>query len=407
MSNDAAAFCSGPGWPFFLASNSVLVLRVDADETILAANAFATHLIGEALVGQTLASILIDFGHRTSLSDWIGHGPQRRLLNVRTASGLPHTLEATLEPMGVDYLLFGEVNAADQALLSREVLEVNHELNNVSRELALKNDDLIKTQCQLLESEKMAAVGQLAAGLAHEINNAVGFVKSNTGASQRYFSDINRVVQTYEALDHELSENGRSRVARVKQHVGLEDLQQDLDSLFAETFEGIQRIQDLVRDLRTFSNLDGACHTWANPEQGIDSALNMILGDRLNRVKVSKDYAGIPEIRCAPSQLNQVFMSILLNALEAIDPPGVIMVRTGFSAREVWIEIEDSGKGISPEHLQRIFEPFFTTKPVGQGMGLGLALAYGIVKRHRGRIDVMSEPGQGTRVKIVLPIDNQ
>lgn len=406
MSNEEVGFCEGSGWPFLLASNSVAVLRVNAEGIILAANVFATKLIGEALVGQTLESIWLDFGQRTNLTDWIGSGQQRRLLNVRTSSGLPQTLEGTIEPLGSDYLLFGEVNAADQAMLSREVLELNHELNNISRELALKNDDLIKTQCQLLESEKMAAVGQLAAGLAHEINNSVGFVKSNTGTCQRYFSDINRVVHLYDELAHELSENGRSRVAGVKQQVELEDLQQDLDSLFAETFEGLQRIQDLVRDLRTFSHLDGAFNTWANPEHGIDSVLSMIRGEWLNKVEVSKHYAGVPEIRCAPSQLNQMFMSILLNALEAIEPPGAIVIRTGCSVREVWIEIKDNGKGIAPEHMQRIFEPFFTTKLAGQGMGLGLALAYGIVKRHRGHLDVISEPGHGTTVTIVLPIDS-
>lgn len=403
MNDDLWPFARGPGWRFLMASSSVAVLRVSAAGIVLACNRYVEKLTGMDLTGQPWSAMLIEFGPRVALEDWGRADPGPRLLNVCTAAGLPQTLEVTLETIGDEYLLIGEVDAADQARLSGELMELNHELNMLGRELALKNHDLIKAQCQLVESEKMTAIGQLAAGVAHEINNAVGFVKSNLGTSRRYMGEIQRVLQAYAGLEHELTDASRSRLARLKQEVELDYLQEDLDTLFAETLGGVQRIQGIVSDLRTFSQLDSTQDAHANLEQGLDSAIGLIGSERLNKIRIVKDYSGVPEVRGPPSELHQVFLNILLNAVEAIEPPGQITIRTGADTSEVWVEIEDTGKGIAPEHVSRVFEPFFTTKPVGQGVGLGLALSYGVVKRHRGRMSFSSEPGKGTRVRIALP----
>jgi signal transduction histidine kinase len=158
-----------------------------------------------------------------------------------------------------------------------------------------------------------------------------------------------------------------------------------------------------VQDLKDFSHVDETDKQWASLEKGMDSTLNVVWNELKYKTEVVKEYAGIPDIECIPSQLNQVFMNLLINAAQAIDKHGRITVRTGQEDQKVWVEIQDTGRGIKPEHLSRIFDPFFTTKPVGKGTGLGLSLSYGIVNKHNGRIEVHSEEGQGTSFRIWLP----
>jgi signal transduction histidine kinase len=165
----------------------------------------------------------------------------------------------------------------------------------------------------------------------------------------------------------------------------------------------MQRVKRIVQDLKDFSHVDETDKQWASLEKGMDSTLNVVWNELKYKTEVVKEYAGIPDIECIPSQLNQVFMNLLINAAQAIDKHGRITVRTGQEEQKVWVEIQDTGRGIKPEHLSRIFDPFFTTKPVGKGTGLGLSLSYGIVNKHHGRIDVHSEEGWGTRFRIWLP----
>jgi signal transduction histidine kinase len=249
----------------------------------------------------------------------------------------------------------------------------------------------------------MASIGQLAAGVAHEINNPVGFVKSNLGTLQRYIADLGTVLKAYAEIEHELGEASQASVSQLKKDIDLDYLQQDLDILLTETNDGVQRVQDIVRDLKNFSHVSSTEFVLANLEMGLDSTLNVVWNELKYKAKVVKEYAAIPEIMCAPSQLNQVFMNLLVNASHAIEERGQISIRTTSSEAEVRVEIEDSGRGIPPENLSRIFEPFFTTKPVGKGTGLGLSLSYGIVKKHQGRIEVSSEVGKGTRFTVILP----
>jgi len=262
---------------------------------------------------------------------------------------------------------------------------------------------LEEAQNQLLQSEKMASMGQLAAGVAHEINNPVGFVNSNLGTLQRYANNMLQLLAAYEEVEASLGDDERQSIEKLKKEIDATYLREDIGDLLSESLDGLQRVKRIVQDLKDFSHVDKAELEWANLEKGLDSTLNVVWNEIKYKAKVVKEYGNTQPIECFPSQLNQVFMNLLINAAHSIEDTGQITIRTGEDDEQTWVEVEDTGKGIAPEHLGRIFEPFFTTKPVGKGTGLGLSLSYGIVKKHGGHIDVASTLGKGSRFRIVLP----
>lgn len=294
--------------------------------------------------------------------------------------------------------------------LEARVLERTADLQEANATLQTekaRQEDLIKklgeAQSQLLQSEKMASVGVLAAGVAHEINNPIGFVNSNLGTLQNYVQDMLMVLATYEQAEGSMATAVLRDIERVKQEVDMAYVREDVGNLLTESLDGLQRVKRIVQDLKDFSHVDEKERQWANLEVGLDSTLNVVWNELKYKAEVIKEYGNIPQIECFPSQLNQVFMNLLMNAGHAIEDRGRIIIRTGHDGKHLWVEVEDSGKGIQPEHLGRIFEPFFTTKPVGKGTGLGLSLSYGIVQKHGGRIEVSSEVGKGAIFKVVLP----
>jgi PAS domain S-box-containing protein len=258
-------------------------------------------------------------------------------------------------------------------------------------------------QGQLLQSEKMASIGLLAAGVAHEINNPLAFISANFGALERDARDILRLINAFEGVEGLLPGDARAPVAFMKQDIRLDDIRMDLDDLFSESREGLQRVKHIVQNLKDFSRPGGTQKEMADLEQGLDSTLNVAWNEIKYKADVVREYAGVPELYCLPSQINQVFLNLLINAAHAIEGKGTIVVRTGYDEQVVWVEIEDNGSGIAPEHLEHIFEPFFTTKPVGKGTGLGLSIVYGIVQSHQGTIDVKSVVGRGTTFRVTLP----
>ena len=295
--------------------------------------------------------------------------------------------------------------------LEERVLERTADLQRANATLQTekaRQEELInklgEAQSQLLQSEKMASIGVLAAGVAHEINNPVGFVNSNLGTLQRYSQNMFSLLDAYEAREASLSPAERQAINQLKEEVDAAYLREDFGNLLAESLEGLDRVKRIVKDMKDFSHVDGGGLQHANLENGLDSTLNVVWNEIKYKAEVIKEYGLIPSIECFPSQLNQVFMNLLINAAHAIEERGCITVRTGHDEKHVWIEVEDTGKGIAPGHLSRIFEPFFTTKPVGQGTGLGLSLSYGIVQKHGGLIEVRSEQGTGTVFKVVLPL---
>lgn len=296
-----------------------------------------------------------------------------------------------------DLILLDERTA--DLLIANETLLVEKK----RQEVLIKK--LGESQSQLLQSEKMASIGQLAAGVAHEINNPVGFVNSNLGALKRYADDLLKLLAVYERVEGSLPDTDQQEIKLLKTKIDAEYLREDISNLLSESLDGLQRVTRIVQDLKDFSHVDESERQWANLESGLESTLRVVWNEIKYKAEVVKEYGNIPQIECFPSQLNQVFMNLLMNAVHAIEDRGQITIRTGHEQGTVWIEVEDTGKGIKPEHLGRIFEPFFTTKPVGKGTGLGLSLSYGIVNKHGGRIEVASEIGKGTKFTVYLPVD--
>jgi signal transduction histidine kinase len=277
----------------------------------------------------------------------------------------------------------------------------------VEAELTALNEQLSMAQAQLLQSEKLASIGQLAAGVAHEINNPISFVFSNFGTLQTYVASLLRVLARYEAAEPFIADADVARgIAELREEVDLAFLQEDVLALMAESRDGIERVRKIVQDLKDFSRVDAHQQwQWADLHQGIDSTLNIVNNEVKYKADIVKEYGAIPEVECLPSQINQVIMNIVVNGAQAIEGRrGRITIRTGASGGNVWIEIADNGCGIPQAIQSRIFDPFFTTKPIGTGTGLGLSLSYGIIQKHRGRIEMQSEEGVGTTFRIELPI---
>lgn len=267
-----------------------------------------------------------------------------------------------------------------------------------------------QTRNQLLQSEKMASIGQLAAGVAHEINNPIGYVKSNLGSLETYLKQAFEVIRTYEQAEHSIADaQALAAIGAAKKAADLTYLTEDVFALLNESREGITRVSKIVQDLKNFSHVGSADEwSWADLHEGLDSTINIVNNEIKYKAQLIRDYGSLPHIECLPSQLNQVFLNILVNAAHAIEDRGTITVRTGtLGEDEVWLEFTDTGKGIAPEHLNRIFDPFFTTKPVGKGTGLGLSLSYGIIQEHHGRIEVDSQVGRGTTFRVALPVRQQ
>lgn len=268
------------------------------------------------------------------------------------------------------------------------------------------NEKLEEAHNQLLQSEKMASIGQLAAGVAHELNNPIGFVYSNLGTLKTYLDDIFQIAAVCESA---AAAAGRpedfARIQQIKKEKDFDYLRTDIFQLLTESVDGLQRVKKIVKDLKDFSRPGETDWQWADLNQGLESTLNIVWNELKYKCTVTKDYGELPQVHCLAAQLNQVFMNLLVNAAQAIETKGQISIATrAIDADTVEVRISDTGKGIKPEHLNRLFEPFFTTKPVGKGTGLGLSIAWGIIEKHHGKIEVASEVGKGTCFTITLPV---
>ncbi len=259
---------------------------------------------------------------------------------------------------------------------------------------------------QLQQSEKMASIGQLSAGVAHEINNPIGFIYSNLGTLEKYVQGSFDMLDLYEKAEAMIVDvDTRTQLKIAREKLDIPFLKEDLHALVDESKDGITRVKKIVQNLKDFSHLDSS-DDWcfSKIHDGIDSTLSAINNEMMGKVDVVKEYGELPEVECLPSQLNQVVMSLLVNATQALNEGGTITIRTGQHGSEVWVDVVDNGKGIELEHIEKIFDPFFTTKPIGKGTGLGLSLAYGIVEKHHGRIEVKSTVGKGATFRVWLPI---
>lgn len=285
-------------------------------------------------------------------------------------------------------------------------------------------DELKKVNSQLFQSERMASIGLLAAGVAHEINNPVAFITSNLNSLKDYYDDVFRMIDVYQELEDSLCDKGNDleSIRAIKKQLKLTDVREDIEQILDECKDGLSRVRKIVEDMRGFSRSDDATMQPTDLHEELDRTLNIASNEIKYKADVKKTYGNLPKVECIPSQVCQVFLNLLVNAAQAIDGRGSIGIETVTQTlpenlasqvddRDVdadadpWVcvRISDTGNGIDPESVRHIFDPFYTTKEVGKGTGLGLSLSYGIVQRHGGFLEVESEPGEGTTFSVWLP----
>jgi PAS domain S-box-containing protein len=339
--------------------------------------------------------------------------------NVVTREGREITVSLTIMPilseggqtagyiwMGKDITeqLLMQAKLRDYALnLEKLVAERTGEIQERHRELEETLHQLNSTQTQLLQSDKMATIGQLAAGVAHEINNPIGFINSNLSTLKKYLLNIKDYCRAADRVLDEGSAEAVEALRQLKKFKKIDFIMDDVSSVIEESIEGTDRVKTIVQDLKDFSHQDHGKMVEYDLNRCVKSTLNIVSNELKYKAEIIQELGQLPLVKCYPQQLNQVIMNLLVNAAHAIEGRGTITVRTYAEAEEAVIEISDTGIGISQDHLKKIFEPFFTTKETGKGTGLGLSVSYGIVSRHGGQILVESRVGRGTTFWVRLP----
>jgi two-component system NtrC family sensor kinase len=389
---------SGDGdfhWAFLTSENAVILLG--GDRRLIHANPSARSLAERALPGRIPEDLLALLPGDA----WDGARESGRWAGEITAAG-GIVLEIVLRDgasagTGCKLITFDDVS---QRNARQAELQQRHD------ELQAAHHRLAGAQEQLLQSEKMASIGLLAAGVAHEINNPIGYVHSNLGTLQEYIGALFALIECQDAvLQCADPASGRDEVRAQRERLDIDFILGDLPKLMAESREGIERVTKIVQDLKEFS-YQGRREAMrpSDLHRGLESTLNIVWNDLKYKARVEKHYGELPLVECHRAEINQVLMSLLINAGQAIGNRGTIDIATGAEDGEAWISISDTGCGIPPESLPRIFEPFYTSKPIGRGTGLGLAIAYSIVSKHHGRIEVASELGVGSTFRVVLPV---
>jgi len=296
------------------------------------------------------------------------------------------------------------------------LVESNHRLDELNKTLDQKvqerTRDLQNVQSQLLQSEKFSAIGQLAAGIAHEINNPIGFINCNLQTLEKYVVHYTQLLGFLNKLEKALNDKNQERVShiiasweKVRKETNFKFIEGDIGQLLKESMEGTESMRRIVADLCAFATPDKGTEDSVDLEALMESMLNISWNEIKYKAQLRKDYGTVPSIICNPQKIGQVFVNLLTNAAHAIDGKGFITVRTYAQDEYVCVDISDTGCGIPPENITRIFDPFFTTKPVGRGVGLGLSISYDIVRRHGGSITFSSKVGKGTTFTVKLPVE--
>lgn len=282
--------------------------------------------------------------------------------------------------------------------LSRRTFESQKALKDKIQELESANNEIRDTQAKLVHTAKMASLGNLVAGVAHELNNPIGFIYSNMSHLRDYSQKLIHLI--------DVAEKHPSDLKQEKAKADLDYIEKDLPKLISSCEDGARRTRDIVLGLRNFSRLEEAQIKQVDIHEGLENTLSLLTGELKNRITVKKSFDRLPKVNCYPSQLNQVFMNMLSNAAQAIENEGEIYLTTkNLGDDRVEISIRDTGKGMNKQTLEKVFDPFFTTKGVGSGTGLGLSISYGVIQKHGGDILVSSEAGKGTEFKIILPVN--
>jgi two-component system NtrC family sensor kinase len=308
-----------------------------------------------------------------------------------------------IKPCELEVLSFCVERALERRELMLTARRYRADLERQNIELSAQKAELERLHAQIIHSEKMAGLGQLAAGVAHELNNPAGFIYGNMDLIKGYLDRLELVLSIYQRVSLPPEEAAKLELTKIE--IGYEEVLTELRSMIADCLEGAERIRDVVQNLRLFSRIDDPECKRVDLHEGIDSTLRLLsryYGS--GRVRLVREYGKLPLIDCYAGQVNQVWTNLLVNAAQAISGDGEVRISSRVEGEMVVISIADTGSGIEPEKLNRIFEPFFTTKPVGEGTGLGLSISYGIIEKHGGSITVESTIGVGTTFSVAIPI---
>ena len=279
------------------------------------------------------------------------------------------------------------------------------ELRSTAEALRVAYQELQATHAQMLQKEKMASIGQIAAGVAHEINNPVGFISSNLSTLGKYVERLSEFIDAQAgALATPDDPEAGEKLREIRRKLKLDYILGDIKELIAESLNGVDRVRKIVQDLKSFSLADEGEYRQADINECLERTLNIVWNELKYKATLHRDYGEIPPTRCNPQQLEQVFMNLLVNAAHAIEKQGEVTISTRRQGDSICVSVSDTGCGIPEEKLGRIFEPFFTTKEAGKGTGLGLSISYDIVKKHNGEITVQSEAGKGTTFAVRIPL---
>lgn len=375
-------------WSFLFVGMMIFILK---DYEVIGYSIFTTY---SAQFASVLEVLLLSF----ALADRINFFKAENEVSQRQALKISKENEELIRGQNI--------------VLEKKVLERTIELQDANSTLSVTLSNLKSAQSQLVDSEKMAGLGQLTAGIAHEINNPINFVTSNIKPLELDINELNQVIQLYEKLD--LNEDLPQQLANIesfKKRIDIDFVRGEIQSLLSGIGEGAKRTAEIIRSLKNFSRLDENDTKPVDLNEGLNSTLVLIKSTFPDNLKVVKDYASLPEVECMPGKINQVFMNLITNAVQAIKSKKnpaeeeTLIIKTWQENQNVKISIRDTGTGMSEETRQKIFEPFFTTKDVGEGTGLGLSIVFRIIENHRGHIDVTSKINEGTEFIITLPIN--
>lgn len=398
-------------WEQTVDSINDIIMLVDSNDRIFRTNKILTDITNlqyKDLLGRKWQEVFRESGFTYTIYDTGNieyYHPSSKYFSYNIYSS---SIEEGSQDICV--IIFQDITGLKQ--LTKQLEENAEVLEKKNQELEKAYSELKSAQSQILQQEKMASIGQLAAGIAHEINNPTGFIMSNLNTLLKYSGRIKEFTASQtEALesiskDFPALKDVFETLKEKRKATKFDLVMGDIDGLINESLEGAERIKKIVQDLKSFSRVDESENKSADLNEGIESAINILWNEIKYKAAVIKEYGEIPKTRCNAGQLNQVFMNILINAVQAIDKRGEIKIKTWHEADNIYISISDTGSGIPEDKINRIFEPFFTTKDVGQGTGLGLSIVYDIIKKHNGDIRVDSKLGSGTTFYITIPVIN-
>ncbi|MBI5416140.1 MAG: PAS domain S-box protein [Candidatus Omnitrophica bacterium] len=402
-----------------LTTSSDAFLSIDENSSIVEWNPAAERIFGwphREAVGKQLTETIIPAQYRArhtaGLKRFLATGEGRVIgktleLSALHRDGREFPVEITIWRTHIDKK--HQFNAFIHDITERKARE--NELRKTLEDLNKTHHELKQTQNQLVQSEKLASIGHLAAGVAHEINNPVGFISSNMEILSQYLADCIKILKTGDRIKESLAQGdlagakaAAEEMTGMETEVNLDHIVHDTPALLEHNRKGIERIQKIVTDLRTFAR-DGRDEIeYTKLEDVVESILGIVHSELKYKARLEKDYGDTPAVPCNPRKMGQVFLNLIVNALQAIEETGTIGIKTYRQNEFVCVDVRDTGKGIPEDNLTRIFEPIFTTKPVGRGTGLGLSVSYEIVKKHGGDIKVQSRPGAGTTFTVMLPL---